>query len=92
MWLTICNDIEPGQLGVSGGREHGADRKAWVARLATPVDGVSVVAPTFDRVWMVPAKGLPGERTDLEDRPTSLIPERPDHPSHDHVMMPSRIK
>jgi hypothetical protein len=28
------------------------------------VDGVSVVAPTFDRVWMVPAKGLPGERTE----------------------------
>ena len=32
-----------GQLGVSEGREHGADRKAWVARLPTPVDGVSVV-------------------------------------------------
>jgi hypothetical protein len=42
---------------VSEGREHGADRKAWVVHLATPVDGRSVVAPTFDRVWMVPAKG-----------------------------------
>jgi hypothetical protein len=24
---------------VSEGREHGADRKAWVARLATPIEG-----------------------------------------------------
>jgi hypothetical protein len=34
-----------GQLGVSEGREHGADRKAWVARLATPVNGVAADAP-----------------------------------------------
>ena len=77
---------------MSEGREHGADHKAWVARLATPDDGVSVVAPTFDRVWMVTAKGCQVSEQTLEDRPTSLIPERPDHPSHDHVMMPSRIK
>jgi hypothetical protein len=76
---------------VSEGREHGADRKAWVVHLATPVEGWSVVAPTFDRVWMVPAKGLPGGRIGLEGRPASLIPERPDHASLDHVMA-SRIK
>jgi hypothetical protein len=42
MWLTICNDIGPVNSACRG--EHGADGKAWVARLAAPVDGVSVVA------------------------------------------------
>jgi hypothetical protein len=38
-----------GQLGVSeGAGARSRPQGAWVARLATPVDGVSVVAPTFD--------------------------------------------